>query len=64
MDKVEIIKCLKCNKPFKRITIRFPAKMEGSRFWDTFYCCPYCKEAYKIHLNGDEDIRTEKLEDK
>ena len=64
MDKVDVLTCSKCGKRYKRIIIRYPARLEETRFWDTFYCCPHCKEAYSIHLASDEDVRTSELEEK
>ena len=55
----ERITCSKCKKNFTLVTLRYPTYLE-EREWDTFYACPYCKNATRIRLNGDEDVRTEK----
>ena len=64
MDKVDFLTCSKCGKRYKRIIIKYPAKLEETRSWDTFYNCPYCEEAYPIHLASNEDVRTSKMEEK
>lgn len=54
--------CKNCGKEYKVVFIKYPTKLEG-RSWDTYYTCPYCKkDETDIHLSGDEDVRTEKIE--
>lgn len=63
MDETKTIKCSKCCKAFKLKILRFPAKMEETRSWDTHYFCPYCNEAYEIHLDSSEEVMTFKLDE-
>lgn len=56
-------KCGNCGKEYNVEIYTFPARMEDSRSWDTYYWCPYCeKETIKVHLSSDEDVRTYKVE--
>ena len=53
--------CKKCGKEFVLVIDKYPTYLEG-RSWDTNYFCPYCGDDTEIHLPGNEDVRTEKIE--
>lgn len=54
--------CKNCGKEFILVTEKYPTYLEG-RSWDTFYTCPYCDVSENIHLPGNEDVKTRKIED-
>lgn len=58
----ERIICSKCKKEFILETIEYPTRVEEGRFWDTYYCCPYCGDDTKVHLSTREDVNTYKIE--
>jgi hypothetical protein len=37
-----------------------PTKMDDKR--DTYYLCPYCNEKYDVHLLGNEEVDTERID--
>ena len=59
MNKEEIITCSKCEKNFILIHIEYPCKLEGKH--ESYYCCPYCNDATMVHLLGNEDVDTKKI---
>ena len=61
MNDIETIKC-SCGKEFIREIITYPAKLEETRRWDTYFTCPYCEKVYGINLSSNEDARSFKKE--
>ena len=58
--KLEKKKCTKCGKEFELKWIYYPTKLDEKR--ESYYDCPYCGNITRVHLNGDEDVETYKIE--
>lgn len=59
--KTEIIICSNCKRSYRLEYIKYPCKMEEGRFWQTYYCCPYCKNSTDIIMPSNEDIKTHEM---
>ena len=57
---IKSVTCRKCGNKYKVKIIKYPCKMEDTRFWETFYTCPYCGEAVKVTIASDEDVASYK----
>ena len=52
--------CISCKKDFIVVLKTLPTKMDDKR--DTYYLCPYCDEKYDVHLLGNEEVDTERID--
>lgn len=52
--------CISCKKDFMVIWKTLPSKMDDKR--DTYYLYPYCDKKCDVHLLGNEEVDTEKID--
>ena len=52
--------CIVCKKDCMVVWITYPSKLDEKR--DSYYLCPYCNEKYDVHLLGNEDVDSEKID--
>lgn len=58
-QKLEVEKCWKCGQNYNVIWTYYPTKLDDDR--NSYYVCPYCKNVVNVHLQGNEDVSTSKI---